>query len=168
MRIIGIDPGSRYTGYGIVEKKPTSMTHIASGRILASKGATLANRLEIIYDGLTQVLGEFECSCAAVESVFTQRNPRSSLILGHARGVALLALAHAGVSVEEYAPATVKKAVAGHGRATKEAIGLMVGQSLGVDPSNLSEDAADALAVALCHGGAVEYLERLSEPGKAP
>jgi len=161
VRIIGVDPGSRYTGYGIIEKSGTDLQHIASGRIHAANAEEFAGRLEIIYDGLEAILDEFACDQAAAESIFTHRNAMSSLKLGHARGVAFLALAHAGLEVFEYAPAKVKKSVAGHGRASKETMGLMVRRTLGIDSAKITEDAADALAVAICHAGAADFLKRL-------
>lgn len=161
MRIIGVDPGSRYTGYGIIHKSGSELSHVASGRIHAANAETFVERLDIIYSGLVTILDEYECDQAAAESIFTHRNAMSSLKLGHARGVALLALTHAGLDVVEYAPAKVKKSVAGHGRASKDTMGLMVRRSLGIDVAKMTEDAADALAVAICHAGAVDFLKRL-------
>lgn len=161
MRIFGLDPGSRYTGYGIIEKNGTALSHVASGRIHAANARDFVGRLEIIYGGLCEILDEFPCDEAAAESIFVQRNAMSSLKLGHARGVALLALSHAQLGVVEYAPAKVKKSVAGHGRASKETMGLMVRRTLGIDGVQMTEDAADALAVAICHCGAVDFLKRL-------
>lgn len=162
MRILGIDPGSRYTGYGIVEKHGNRLRHVASGRINATKGDAFMDRLEIIYDGLCSVLDEWKCEAAAIESIFTARNAMSSLKLGHARGVALLAAKkHAGVPVAEYAPAQVKLAVAGSGRARKDDVRMMVTRTLGIT-GQLSEDASDALAVAICHAHCLDFERRLT------
>ncbi|MFU8804608.1 MAG: crossover junction endodeoxyribonuclease RuvC, partial [Bradymonadaceae bacterium] len=115
MLVIGIDPGSRFTGYGIVRKTGQQLEHVASGRVNASaKNKEFIERLDIIYQGLVHVLEEFTPDQAAVESIFTARNAMSSLKLGHARGVALLALRHHELALNEYAPAMVKQTVAGH------------------------------------------------------
>ena len=151
MRVIGIDPGSRYTGYGIIEKVGNDFRHVASGRINA------------IYNALASVLEEFPCDGGAAESIFTARNAMSTIKLGHARGVALLALRHASIDVHEYAPTAVKQAVTGYGRASKEAVGDMVKRLLELDlNADLSSDASDALAVAICHCQMIQFNERLT------
>lgn len=160
MQIIGIDPGSRYTGYGIVEKNGQDVTHLASGRINATAGESFAHRLEIIYEGLDGLLCDFEPDVAAVETVFTAYNAKSTIKLGQARGVALLALRHAELELHEYAPAEVKKNTTGRGRATKDQVIEMVKLRLDLD-ADLAEDAADALAVAICHGQAAGFKRRL-------
>lgn len=162
MRIIGIDPGSRYTGYGIIEQRGQDLHHIASGRINATKGQSFYDRLEIIYSGLEKILQEFPVESAAVESIFTARNIRSTIQLGQARGVALLALRHQGLPIHEYAPTLVKKNVTGGGGATKDQVAQMVKMRLSLR-SKLSEDASDALAVALCHSQAAGFYQRLSK-----
>jgi crossover junction endodeoxyribonuclease RuvC len=159
MRIIGIDPGSRYTGYGVIQCEGQHLRHLASGRINATSGPTFADRLQIIYEGLTAILAEWPADQAAVEAVFTARNALSSIKLGHARGVALLTLIHTGLPIHEYPPALVKKNVAGQGRATKEQIQKMVQLRLNLRGS-LSSDAADALAVAICHSQATGLDDR--------
>lgn len=160
MRIIGIDPGSRYTGYGIIEKQGQDTRHLASGRINATSGDTFAHRLEIIYDGLQTVLAEYSADQAAVETIFTAYNANSTIKLGQARGVAMLALRHVPLPIHEYAPALIKKNVVGNGRASKHQVTQMVKLHLELR-SHLTEDAADALAVALCHGQASEFKQRL-------
>lgn len=161
MLVIGIDPGSRYTGYGVVRKKGQTLEHVASGRVNASsKTLTFSDRLDIIYQGITNVLEEYAPDQAAVESVFSARNAMSSLKLGHARGVALLALRHAELELNEYAPAMVKQTVAGHGRATKDQVESFVRLRLSLRTA-LYEDAADALAVAICHCQAFDFARRL-------
>jgi len=150
VRVVGIDPGSRYTGYGVVSRRGRDIVYVGSGRINAAKAGDLPNRLPLIYDGVTQILEEFEPDVAAVESVFTAYNAQSTIKLGHARGVAVLALSHAELDFEEYPPARVKKTVAGHGRSSKDEIQKMVKMRLDLE-GDLAEDAADALAVAICH-----------------
>lgn len=160
MRVIGLDPGSRFTGYGIVEKSDGRLLHIASGRINATKGADFSDRLEILYRGLMQILERYPCQHAAVESVFTAKNAMSTIKLGHARGVVLLAVRHHDLDVDEYAPARVKLSVAGHGRAAKEDVQMMVKRLLGIR-GELSSDAADALAVAITHAHHLASARRI-------
>ncbi len=150
MRILGIDPGSRYTGYGIVEKNGNTLTHICSGRINANKGDTFSERLSIIYSGMKDVLEEYHCDVAAVERVFAGKNINSTIKLGHARGVLLLVAAQFDLELFEYAPAKVKQIVTGNGRAKKDDVAHFTKRLLGIR-SDLAEDASDALAVAICH-----------------
>lgn len=160
MLVLGIDPGSRYTGYGLVEKDGRHLHFVAAGRINAASAGELPDRLPVIYDGMTELLDEFDPVEAAVESIFFAKNAMSSLKLGHARGVALLTLAHANLPLYEYPPATVKQTVAGHGRASKDDIQRMVKMTLRLE-GDLAEDAADALAVAICHCESRNFADRL-------
>lgn len=160
MLILGIDPGSRYTGYGVIRKDAANLHYVASGRINAVRAGDLSARLPVIFEGITQIIAEFTPDESAVESIFLAQNAMSSLKLGHARGVSLLALQLAGIPLSEYPPASVKQAVAGHGRATKDEVQHMVKLTLNLRGA-LAEDAADALAVAICHGQVVDYRDRL-------
>ena len=161
MRVLGLDPGSRYTGYGVVEKTHDQrLIHIASGRINATKGDAFADRLSIIYAGLQELMDEFPCEHASIESVFMHKNSMSAIKLGQARGVVLLAANHGDLSIAEYAPATVKQIVAGNGRAAKADVQTMVKHLLGIQGS-MSEDASDALAIAICHCHHIEIESRL-------
>lgn len=162
MRIVGIDPGSRYTGYGIIDTDGQDFEHVASGRINATSGDSFAHRLQIIYGGLQTVLDDYPVDAAAVETIFTAHNVRSTIKLGQARGVALLAIHHVDLDIHEYSPAEIKKNVAGHGRATKQQIKKMVEMRLDFR-GRLSEDAADALAVALCYGQVAGFEQRLTD-----
>jgi crossover junction endodeoxyribonuclease RuvC len=149
-RILGIDPGSRYTGYGVILSAGGKHSLVAAGRIDTCKG-TAGEKLCRIYQGLKAVIAEYTPDECALEETFVNRaNPQSALVLGQARGVALLAAAETGYAVAEYATATVKLAVAGHGRADKLAIARMVGLLLQTKQL-LAPDATDALAVAICH-----------------
>ncbi|MFH1134895.1 MAG: crossover junction endodeoxyribonuclease RuvC [Pseudomonadota bacterium] len=148
--VLGIDPGSKYTGWGLVAKNGSRLCLTAAGRISARKTDPLAERLNQIFQGLTQVILEFKPDFAAVEDIFFAKNVRSAVRLGHVRGVALLAAAAAGLPVFEYSPATIKMAVVGYGRADKAQVGLMVSRLLSVG-NDLAEDAADACAAAICH-----------------
>ncbi len=150
-RIIGIDPGSHATGWGVVEVQPT-VRRIASGVIRPGRGLELPARLLAIHERLTGFITDHDPGVMAVEDLFNAKNPRSSLILGHARGAILLAGARAGLDVHEYAPAEIKKALTGNGQASKEQVRFMVIRLLGLkDEPSLDE--SDALAVALAHQG---------------
>ncbi len=149
MHILGIDPGSRATGWGVIVTAPT-LRCAGAGVIRPSDALPLAQRLAEIHAGLCEVLERHEPQTMAVESLFNARNARSSLILGHARGVVLLAGAQAGLAVSEYAPGEVKRAVTGNGQAGKEQVRFMVMRLLGLREQP-PLDQSDALAVALAH-----------------
>ena len=150
MRVLGVDPGSNATGFGVVEKVGNRMALMADGTIRQARGQALSVRLKKIYDELTRIIEETRPEEVAVESIFFARNPQSALKLGHARGVALLAAANAGLPVFEYSPLEVKKAVVGYGRAGKDQVQMMVGTLLN-SRTRRSQDASDALAIAVCH-----------------
>lgn len=150
IRVIGIDPGSRYTGYGLIRARGHDCAYLGSGRINAASAETLPDRLAIIYEGLREVIDTYTPDTAAVESLFVARNAMSSLKLGHARGICLLALKHDDMPFFEYAPNRVKNTVAGYGRADKKAVKKMVKTRLEIE-GKLSNDASDALAIAICH-----------------
>jgi len=152
LRVIGIDPGSRICGWGVVEEVAGSqkLIHIDCGAAITNTKATLPKRLKTIYDELSMIIRRYQPQEAAVESVFFHKNAKSALILGHARGVALLACVNAGLEVFEYAPAQTKQALVGHGRAEKRQVAIMVKNLLGL-PEPAMEDASDALAAAICH-----------------
>ena len=150
MRLIGLDPGLRSTGWGVIEVEGSRLRHVANGAIASTAGSPTAERLAQLYDGLVEVLARYAPAAAAVEETFVNRNPLSALKLGLARGAVLLAPARAGIPVAEYAANAVKKAVVGVGHAEKEQVQMMVRRLLpGV--AFAGPDAADALAVAICH-----------------
>ncbi|HCO43022.1 MAG TPA: crossover junction endodeoxyribonuclease RuvC [Gammaproteobacteria bacterium] len=153
-RILGIDPGSRLTGFGLIDIQRGGARYVESGVIRVPPGA-LDARLGTIFNGISELLAEFRPDAVAIESVFVQRNVASALKLGQARGAAIVAAAVAGVPVSEYSPAEIKQRVVGNGRAGKEQVQYMVGRllSLAVPPR---ADAADALAGALCHAHSVQ------------
>ena len=151
LRIIGIDPGLQKTGWGIIDLHGNSLKHVANGSVSSDKALSLAERLMQLHNGLQEVLQTWSPELAAVEETFVNKNPNSTLKLGQARGVALLVPALNGLPVAEYTPNHIKKSVVGSGHASKDQIHLMVGVLLpGVKIEN--SDAADALAVAICHG----------------
>jgi crossover junction endodeoxyribonuclease RuvC len=150
IRIIGIDPGLRRTGWGVVECLGSRLSFVAAGSVRTDAAAPLAERLCAIHDGLAEVLARFLPSEAAVEATFVSRDAAATLKLGQARGVAMLAPARLGIPVAEYAPNAVKKTVVGAGHAEKVQIRMMV--SVLLPRANFDgDDAADALAVAICH-----------------
>lgn len=149
-RILGIDPGSRTTGYGIIDKQGASIGFVTCGTIRTGSGGNIPERLLEIYEGLQKIISLHGPDVAAVEDVFMAHNPRSALKLGHARGAAVLAVMCSGLRVHDYSPRMVKQAVAGYGHADKTQVQHMVRALLDLS-SEPSSDAADALAVAICH-----------------
>ncbi len=148
---IGIDPGSRITGYGLVEKRGSGIVYIGSGVIRVRVSDAMPGRLASIKRGLDEVLREFRPAAMAVEDIFVSKNPKSALKLGQARGVVILAAAEAGIEVFEYAPREVKMSVTGAGSAHKSQVGAMIVRLLRPDHEPACEDETDALAVAFCH-----------------
>lgn len=148
-RILGIDPGSRSTGYGVIEQTSAGLVYVASGCIRPAAGA-FVERLGEIYRGMTELLATYHPDEVAIEDVFIAANPASSLKLGQARGVAIAAVVARELPVAEYAARRVKQAVVGTGRASKEQVQHMVRAILRL-PGTPSADAADALAIAICH-----------------
>ena len=149
-RIIGIDPGLRFTGWGIIESQGTSLRFVAAGTVKSNAKADLASRLCQLHDGLSDVLHAHRPDEAAVENTFVNKDAGATLKLGQARGIAMLVPARAGLIVAEYAPNAVKKSVIGVGHGDKKQIQLMVGMLLPKAEWD-SDDAADALAIAICH-----------------
>jgi crossover junction endodeoxyribonuclease RuvC len=150
IRIIGIDPGLRNTGWGVIDSLGNSLRFVASGTVKSDNKLDLASRLTQLYDGLETVLHEFQPFEAAVENTFVNKDATATLKLGQARGIAMLAPARAGLRVAEYAPNAVKKAVIGVGHGDKKQILMMV-KMLIPKASFDSDHAADALAIAICH-----------------
>jgi crossover junction endodeoxyribonuclease RuvC len=150
VRILGIDPGLVVTGYGVVEKNGSALAYVASGRIRADADGSLAERLATILTGLAEVIATFGPREAAVEKVFVNVNPHSTLLLGQARGAAICAAVSAGLPVAEYTALQVKQAVVGQGQARKEQVQEMVKRLLRLQGMP-GADAADALACAICH-----------------
>jgi crossover junction endodeoxyribonuclease RuvC len=151
VRVFGIDPGSERTGYGCVETDGRRHRLVLCGAIATTGAADFAARLATIHDALAAHLRDCRPDAVAIESLFHAANVRSALKLGHARGVAMLAAVQAGLPVVEYSPSEVKRAVVGYGRAEKGQVQQMIKLLLGLDVAPAPHDAADALAVALCH-----------------
>ena len=149
MKILGVDPGSRITGYGIIEIKKNKMYYLSSGCIIADN-SRFYHRLQTIYRGITEISTQFKIDFCAIEKVFFAKNADSALKLGQARGAAIVALANAQLELFEYSPTQIKHSVVGHGRATKKQIQYMVCKLLHLSTAPAT-DAADALACAICH-----------------
>jgi crossover junction endodeoxyribonuclease RuvC len=148
---LGIDPGTAITGYGVIEGEGDSLVVTTYGAVTTPANQPLAQRLQHIYRELRALITEWHPDSAAVEELFFSKNARTALSVGHARGVALLALTEAGLPIQEYKPAEVKQAVAGYGNAPKQQVQGMVQLLLNLDEIPRPDDAADALAVAICH-----------------
>ena len=150
IRIIGLDPGLRRTGWGVIETDGVRLSYVASGAVTSDADDDLAYRLRALYEGISSVLAAYKPLEAAVEETFVNDNPRATLKLGQARGMALLAPAMKGLSVAEYAPNVIKKTVVGAGHAEKHQVQAMIGFLLPKATFG-SADEADALAIAICH-----------------
>ncbi|MSP24540.1 MAG: crossover junction endodeoxyribonuclease RuvC [Myxococcales bacterium] len=160
MRVIGVDPGSRLCGFGVVERAGSRLVHVAHGTLDLADGE-LGDRLVLLEAGLAHAIAQHTPTAAAVESLFFAKNAQSAAKLGHARGVVLLCLRRAGLPVGEYAPAKVKKAIVGSGRAEKGQVARIVARLLGL--AELPQpDAADALAVAITHLNVAAYAAALA------
>ena len=154
MRVFGVDPGSVRTGYGCVESDGTRHRLVSCGALSPPATEPFPDRLRAIHDGLLKLILAAAPDCVVIENLFHAKNVRSALTLGHARGVAMLAAVEAGRPVFEYTPAEIKVAVVGYGRAEKAQLQQMVKLLLGLDVVPTPHDAADALAIAICHAQA--------------
>ncbi len=152
-RILGIDPGLRITGFGIIERQGSKLSYVSSGCVRTTDGESLPDRIRTILDGIAQVVAAHAPQQAAIEKVFVNVNPQSTLLLGQARGAAIAALVTASLPVAEYTALQIKQAVVGQGKAAKEQVQAMVKRLLQL-PGEPSPDAADALACAICHAHA--------------
>jgi crossover junction endodeoxyribonuclease RuvC len=151
MIILGIDPGLRTTGFGVIEKQGVKLRYIASGTIKTGSETALPPRLKVIFAGIAEIIRTYNPDCAAIEKVFVNVNPQSTLLLGQARGAAITALVGGDLEVAEYTALQVKQAVTGTGKAAKEQVQDMVARLPGTD-------AADALGVAICHANSHDAL----------
>ncbi len=159
MLLLGLDPGLRNTGWGVIEAEDNRLRHVANGVVRSGSGP-LADRLLRLHRDLTRAIGDFQLDSAAVEETFVNRDGKATLKLGQARGIVMLVPAQAGVPVAEYPANTIKKSVVGFGHADKTQIGHMIAMLLpGADVA--TADAADALAVAVCHAHHVATSQRL-------
>lgn len=157
--IIGIDPGTAITGYGIVRETDDALECLTFGVVSTPAGEPLPKRLQTIHHGLREIISEYNPASGAVEKLFFQKNVRTAMMVGQGRGVAMLALADCGLTVGEYTPLEVKQAVSGYGGAPKEQVQLMVQRLLGLSEMPRPDDAADALAVAICHLHSLKFKQ---------
>lgn len=162
MRVLGLDPGSRYTGYGCLERRGDTLVPIAHGRITLSPRLSLAERLHQLHTDLAEILGRFAPDAVVLESLFHGVNSRSLIVLAQARGALLASIAARGARVHEYSPAEIKAAVTGNGRADKTQVQRMVAMMLSLPDEDLTVDASDALAAAICYAHRCR-MERLAE-----
>ncbi|HVK94831.1 MAG TPA: crossover junction endodeoxyribonuclease RuvC [Noviherbaspirillum sp.] len=159
MKILGIDPGLRTTGFGVVYKQGNKLSYVASGTI-KTPDADLPQRLKTILSGVSEIIRTYTPDCAAIEKVFVNVNPQSTLLLGQARGAAICALVSADLAVAEYTALQIKQAIAGHGKAQKQQVQDMVQRLLALSAMP-GTDAADALGVAICHAHSGDALATL-------
>lgn len=164
MRILGIDPGLRTTGFGLIDVEGSALSYVASGTIstLQVEQGLLPQRLKTLYDGLREVVARYQPDCASVEIVFVNVNPQSTLLLGQARGACVTALVSRDLPVAEYTALQMKQAVVGHGRAQKAQVQEMVRRLLTL-PGLPGTDAADALGMAITHAHAGHAMGRLAQ-----
>jgi len=163
--VLGIDPGTAIMGYSVVSAKGNTLSMLVCGVITTPAGMLLAQRLQLIYQGLNEVIATYQPDEAAMEELFFAKNARTALTVGHARGVAMLALANGGLTVAEYTPKQVKQAVTGYGSADKIQVGEMVRILLNLRAVPRPDDAADAAAIAICHINTAPLLrERSANP----
>ena len=163
-RILGIDPGLRVTGFGVIEKHGNQLVYVASGCIKSNDKQSLPERIGTLFAGISEVIATYRPDQAAVEKVFVNVNPQSTLLLGQARGAAISALVHGGLPVAEYTALQVKQAVVGHGKAAKEQVQHMVVKLLSLAGAPAA-DAADALACAIAHAHGGQGLGALATAG---
>ncbi len=163
MRTIGIDPGTAIMGWGIVDEEASNLKLVACGTLTTPAGMPQSERLLRLYDGLRGLLAEYQPETGAVEELFFGKNVNTAITVGQARGIVLLAMAQAGVAIHEYKPLAVKQAVAGYGGADKKQMQEMVRLTLGLPSIIKSDDAADAVAIAICHAYTAPMLRRISE-----
>jgi crossover junction endodeoxyribonuclease RuvC len=163
VQVLGIDPGTQIVGYGFVKFETGRCEKIDFGEIRIPKGVAFSKRLKQIHDSVLELIDRVQPDAVSIEEIYVTSNAKTTIRLSHARGVILLAVVQRGIPIAEYAPREIKMAVLGRGGAGKQQVQWMVCQLLHLDPSKLSEDAADALAAALCHGfrsgSAISQLE---------
>ncbi len=163
MRILGIDPGYAIMGYGIVDMKGNKFTPCTYGVVTTDKDMDMPDRLVQLYRSLINLIEEYRPDAVAVEELFFNKNAKTAIMVGQARGVALLACANSGLDIYEYTPLQIKQGLIGYGRAEKEQIQFMVKTILNLSEAVTQDDTADALAAAICHGNSSNYLNRLEK-----
>jgi crossover junction endodeoxyribonuclease RuvC len=162
MRTLGIDPGTAIMGWGVVDERGGQLSLVDVGALTTPAGMPQPERLILLYDGLRELIARHRPDTAAIEELFFGKNVNTAITVGQARGVALLALAQAGLPIHEYKPTVVKQAVAGYGGADKKQMQEMVRVTLGLARAPRPDDAADALAIAICHAYTGPILQKLA------
>ena len=162
MRILGIDPGTIATGYGVIESRDDDITLVDFGALAPPKGSSIGERLSYLYNQLLEIVSRYQPDMVAVEQPFVAKNVRSALAIGRAQAVAILAAANKGIPTYEYTPTQIKQRVANYGASSKEQIQEMVRLQLGLAETPKPSDAADALAVALCHLSEMHLINLLA------
>ncbi|HZR39645.1 MAG TPA: crossover junction endodeoxyribonuclease RuvC [Ktedonobacteraceae bacterium] len=163
---LGIDPGTAIVGYAVVMARGSEMSMLVCNAIMTPAKMPLAQRLQLIYEGLSEIIATYKPQEAAMEELFFAKNTRTAMTVGQARGVAMLALANGGLSIAEYTPKEVKQAVTGYGAAGKDQVGEMVRILLKLADVPRPDDAADAAAVAICHLNTASYTHTLAGYGR--
>jgi len=166
MRILGIDPGYAIMGYGIVDKEGNKYKFISCGVLTTESNQEMPDRLKSIYSGLMELIMEYEPDVAAVEELFFNTNAKTAIHVGEARGAAILACANSGMRIYEYTPLQIKQALTGYGRADKNQIQQVIKSILNLKEIPKPDDAADAVAAAVCHGNSAVFLDRISKARK--
>ncbi|MFH1994115.1 MAG: crossover junction endodeoxyribonuclease RuvC [Nitrospinota bacterium] len=161
MRVLGIDPGCTVTGYGIIEEEKNKLKAIKWGTIKTSPKDNYPKRIKFIYDNIFEVIQDYKPDVVAVEEIFFAKNVKSAMVLGLARGAAIMAAANSKIDIAEYSALQVKQSVVGYGRADKEQVQHMVIQLLGLGKTPFQHDASDALAVAICHNNTHAFQNRI-------
>ncbi|OGU55665.1 MAG: crossover junction endodeoxyribonuclease RuvC [Ignavibacteria bacterium RBG_13_36_8] len=162
MIILGVDPGTITTGYGIIQYERDGFLHIASGIILTPAVKELAPRLEVIYDELDKLIKKYKPEEFSIETAFYGKNVQSAMKIGYARGVSLLVAVHNNLPCKEYSPREIKKSVVGNGAASKEQVQFMIKKLIGMQKKKMKFDESDALAVAVCHAFRSRYISHKS------
>lgn len=163
MKILGIDPGYAILGYGVVEKTGNRFKVCNYGAVTTDAGMDMTDRLEYLYDSLREIIEEEKPDVASIEQLFFNTNAKTAIMVGQARGVAVLACVKGGLEVAEYTPLQIKQALVGYGRAEKKQVQMMVKTILNLKEVPKPDDTADALAAAICHGHSADTRKRLKE-----
>ena len=166
MRILGIDPGYAIMGYGVLEKTGSSLKLLTTGAVTTDKDMDMSDRLKVLYSNLMEIIAEYQPEEVAIEELYFNTNAKTVIFVGEARGVAILACANSGLPIYEYTPLQIKTSVTGNGRAEKKQVQSMVKLLLGMEDIIRPDDAADAVAAAICHaksGTAMKRLKALKE-----
>lgn len=163
MRILGIDPGYAILGYGIIDRKGNHFSLCGYGAVTTDASMDMPDRLKHLYTRIMEIIQEYEPDVVSIEELFFNTNSKTAILVGQARGVAILACANSGLEIREYTPLQIKQALVGYGRAEKKQIQAMVKTILNLGEVPKPDDTADALAAAICHGNSANHLKKLEK-----